>query len=390
MQSPLISFRNTSLKLGQRLARPDILFWVLPLMMALLVLGTVAQKNIGLYAAQENYFGSFFAMIGPIPVPAGLSIMGVFLINLLCKFLFRSDWSWAKSGTILSHFGVLLLVFGGVMTALTSQEGFLMVGQGEENNVVEDYHSRNLVVYDDNGNVLVTVPHENLHDGLTVSIPASRASLTIDKYCFNCSISMRPQNEQAGWHKPGSRMMLNKAPADPTDEKNLTGIEFTLKGAQDEDINGKYLTFVGFPKPPVLDIDDANTLTIAMERAKRPLPFSVKLNRFERDMHPGTEMASAFTSWIEIIDTETGNSFPAKIEMNEPLRYRGFTLYQSSFDLSGDKPYTILAIVDNKGRLFPYIASILIALGLILHLGIRMTTQRRAKKENPKAEEVAA
>ncbi|MDY0029410.1 MAG: cytochrome c biogenesis protein ResB [Pseudobdellovibrionaceae bacterium] len=385
MQSYLASFLKNGLKLGQRLARPDILFWVLPLMMALLVLGTIAQKNIGLYAAQENYFGSFFTMVGPVPIPAGLAIMGVFLVNLLCKFLFRSDWSWAKSGTIISHFGVLLLVFGGTMTALTSQEGFLMVGQGDQNNIVEDYHSRNLVVYDANKNALVTVPHEHIHDGMTVSIPASAISLTIDKYCFNCSISMRPQNEQEGWHSPGSRMMLNKAPADPQDEKNLTGIEFTLKGAKDSDINGKYLTFVGFPKPPTLDIDDNHTLTIAMERAKRPLPFSVKLERFERDLHPGTDMASAFTSWIEIIDPETGNNFPAKIEMNEPLRYRGFTLYQSSFDLNGEKPYTILAIVDNKGRLFPYIASILIALGLILHLGIRITSQRLAKKKETAA-----
>ncbi|HOO50439.1 MAG TPA: cytochrome c biogenesis protein ResB [Alphaproteobacteria bacterium] len=369
-------------KIGLRLARPDILFWVLPLMMALLILGTVAQKNIGLYAAQEEYFGSFYTWIGPktftIPIPAGLTIMGIFLVNLTCKFLFRSEWSWQRSGSILSHFGVLLLVFGGVMTALTSQEGFLMVGQGDQSNIVEDYHSRNLVVYDTEGRPFVTIPHENLHDALRIELPTMPVTLTIDKYCFNCSISMRPQSEQEGWHSPGNRMMLNKAPADSTDEKNLTGIEFTINGAKDEDINGKYLTFVGFPKPPVLDIDDEQTITIELERAKRPLPFAVKLIRFERDMHPGTDMASAYTSWIKIIDEETGNNFPAKIEMNEPLRYRGFTLYQSSFDLNGDKPHTVLAVVNNKGRIFPYLASLIIALGLIIHLVIRLTGLKKS------------
>jgi hypothetical protein len=41
--------------------------------------------------------------------------------------------------------------------------------------------------------------------------------------------------------------------------------------------------------------------------------------------------------------------------------------------VSGEKPYTILAVVENKGRLFPYISTLIIALGLILHLIIRVT-----------------
>ncbi|MDD3019394.1 MAG: cytochrome c biogenesis protein ResB [Alphaproteobacteria bacterium] len=369
----LETIRNTA----NRLAQPDILFWVLPMMMALIVLGTVAQKSIGLFAAQQEYFGSFFLMLGPIPIPAGLSIMGVFLINLLCKFVMKSEWTWQKSGTIISHFGVLLLVFGGLMTALTSKEGFVMIPQGGSSTIVEDYHSRNLAIRSET-ETLLTIPHEHLENGMTVSDPKIPFTLNVDKYCFNCTITSRPENLQQGWERPGIFMMLNKAPAESQDEKNLTGIEFSITGTHG--VDGKYLTFDGFPKPPTLVVND-KPYTITIERARRELPFSIELKEFKRALHPGTDMASAFMSQIIINDKEQGVSFPATIEMNEPLRYRGFTLYQSSFDLNGEVPYTILAVVENKGRLFPYIASILIALGLIIHLGLRIANRIKSRTE---------
>jgi len=375
-QSPMSLFIPLT-RFGNRLARPDILFWLLPFMMALLIVGTIAQKTIGLYAAQEKFFGSWLVMIGPVPFPGGLTLMGIFLINLLCKFIFKSDWSWAKLGTILSHFGVIVLIFGGVMTAVTSKEGFLIIPQGESNSYVEDYHERNLVVREAD-KVLVAVPHEQLKDGYKIAATNDLPfDLTVDKYCFNCAISRRPENLQDGWERPGKFMMLNKAEADPQDEKNMTGVEFSV--FEKDGTKLKRLTFDGFPKPPVISVDGKD-YKITIERAKRPIPFSVSLEEFTRTLHPGTEMASAFSSKIVVEDKERNVSFPATIEMNEPLRYRGLTLYQSSFDLSGEKPYTILTVVENKGRIFPYLASIIIALGLIIHLIIRI--RNTAKREN--------
>ncbi len=359
-------------RIGNRLARPDILFWLLPLLMGLLIMGTVAQKTIGLYAAQERYFDSWIVLIGPIPFPGGLTLIGLFFINLLCKFIFRSEWTKEKAGTILSHFGVIILVLGGLLAVMTSREGFLVIPQGESRNYIEDYHARNLVIRKtENGQdtTLIAIPHDQLKDGTHISDAGLPFTLTVTTYCFNCSISRRPEDRQENWTSPGKFMMLSSGEADPQDEKNMTGVEFEIKGAGD--LDGNYLTFDGFPKPPQLDIKDA-IYTITMERVRRPLPFAVELESFQRDMHPGTEMARAFTSKIKISDPQTGTVFPATIEMNEPLRYRGLTLYQSSFDLSGDKAQTVLAVVENKGRVFPYIASFIIALGLIIHLINRM------------------
>lgn len=66
----------------------------------------------------------------------------------------------------------------------------------------------------------------------------------------------------------------------------------------------------------------------------QPLPFTLKLKKFLIDYY-STGMPSRFASEVEVTDPETGKSFESTIEVNEPLRYKGVTVYQSSFDDGG-------------------------------------------------------
>ncbi|MFT0545412.1 cytochrome c biogenesis protein ResB [Allopusillimonas ginsengisoli] len=68
----------------------------------------------------------------------------------------------------------------------------------------------------------------------------------------------------------------------------------------------------------------------------QPLPFSLKLEKFVVDYY-STGMPSSFKSMVEVTDPDTGKSFKQTIEVNEPLRYKGVTVYQSSFDDGGSK-----------------------------------------------------
>ena len=87
---------------------------------ALLVLiGTFAQVNEGLYAAQNRYFRSFFVWWGPnaaawrIPVfPGGYLIGGVLLINLIAAHARRFKFSRKKIGIFIIHFGLVLMLLG--------------------------------------------------------------------------------------------------------------------------------------------------------------------------------------------------------------------------------------------------------------------------------------
>lgn len=68
----------------------------------------------------------------------------------------------------------------------------------------------------------------------------------------------------------------------------------------------------------------------------QPIPFVLNLKRFHIEYY-STGMPSSFKSEVEVIDAERGENFSQTIEVNEPLRYRGVTVYQSGFDDGGSK-----------------------------------------------------
>lgn len=93
------------------------------------------------------------------------------------------------------------------------------------------------------------------------------------------------------------------------------------------------------------------------------LPFTVTLNDFIADKYPGTENSySAFESKVTVKD---GNEkFDARIFMNNILDYKGFRLFQASFD--PDEKGTVLSVNhDFWGTWITYIGYFLLFFGLI-------------------------
>ncbi len=78
--------------------------------------------------------------------------------------------------------------------------------------------------------------------------------------------------------------------------------------------------------------------------ARRDLPFTVKLDDFVLETYPGTMRPSGYLSRIEVTDADTGKTFPAKVWMNHPFSYRGFSLFQSSYEQQGGREATVLAV----------------------------------------------
>lgn len=96
----------------------------------------------------------------------------------------------------------------------------------------------------------------------------------------------------------------------------------------------------------------------------QPLPFTLTLKKFLVDYY-STGMPSRFASEVVVMDPDTGRTFDATIEVNEPLRYKGVTVYQSSFDDGGstvslkgyplrgttDTPFTVDGTVGNSAEI---------------------------------------
>ncbi|HEX7388099.1 MAG TPA: cytochrome c biogenesis protein ResB [Castellaniella sp.] len=68
----------------------------------------------------------------------------------------------------------------------------------------------------------------------------------------------------------------------------------------------------------------------------QPLPFTLHLKKFHIDYYSNGQ-PSDFRSDVTVTDLASGKSFDRTILVNDPLRYDGVTVYQSSFDDGGSK-----------------------------------------------------
>ena len=108
----------------------------LSLLAVLVIAGTVYQAGNGMYAAQREIFGAWIIrLFGIIPLPGLLLISMLLFINLLAAVFFRLQYRWRRAGLLLVHYSLLLFMGGGFFIAVTAQEYFLTLREGEGSNV---------------------------------------------------------------------------------------------------------------------------------------------------------------------------------------------------------------------------------------------------------------
>lgn len=92
-------------------------------------------------------------------------------------------------------------------------------------------------------------------------------------------------------------------------------------------------------------------------------PFALKLDKFVMETYPGSSAPSAYESHVQIVDE--GKQTPYKIFMNHVLNYKGYRIFQASFD--PDRKGTILSVNhDYWGTLITYIGYAFLFLGMFV------------------------
>ena len=114
--------------------------------------------------------------------------------------------------------------------------------------------------------------------------------------------------------------------------------------------------------------------------AQKTLPFTVKLDSFEIEHYPGTMRPAQFRSRVTVIDPQAGITFPAMIQMNHELTYRGWKLFQSSYQQQGGREMSILTVSKDPGRFIVYLGYFLLLGGMSTVLGTRIVQRRAAAR----------
>lgn len=111
---------------------------------------------------------------------------------------------------------------------------------------------------------------------------------------------------------------------------------------------------------------NGKTFTLAYGPRQMELPFSLRLVKFTVGFDPGTEKPAAYSSKVFCIDPQKGTEIPSTISMNEPLHYRGYTVYQASFEAEpGGKYISVFSVGRDPGIWLKYSGAIVLVLGLI-------------------------
>ncbi len=118
------------------------------------------------------------------------------------------------------------------------------------------------------------------------------------------------------------------------------------------------------------------------------LPFSIRLDSFEIDTYPGTMRPAMFRSRVTVTDRELGTTFPAVIQMNQELTYRGVKFFQSSYQQSGGREMSILTVSRDPGKLIVFLGYFLLLGGMATVLGTRIVQARALARRD--AERAAA
>jgi hypothetical protein len=361
----------------------------LALALLLVFFGTLAQVDLGLYKAQNEFFRSFLVYWGPrdaswkVPVfPGGYLIGGVLLINLIASQFQRFTFTAGKIGLWMVHVGLILLLLGQLLTDLLSRESMLHLREGDAKNYSVTEREAELAVSD------VTDPASDRVVSITQGALATRKAIRpgdlpftvrVKQFYPNSIVENRPADAATpppATQGVGPTATVKELPrVTEMDKRDVPSAVVEVVTPQRS--LGTWLVSEYIEQPQTFTFDN-RAYSLAMRPRRHYKPYSIQLLKFQHDLYPGTDIPKNFSSRVLLERPLTGEKREVLIYMNNPLRYAGETYYQSGFD--PDNHGTILQVVHNPSWLTPYLSCVLVGIGLVVQFATHLLGFTRKRK----------
>jgi hypothetical protein len=345
------------------------------LMFVILLLGTFYQIDNGIYDAQKKYFDAKIVKHewGPIviPLPGAYLIMTLFAVNLTMGGLIRMKKRLGNIGILITHIGMAVMVISGAMTFHFADRGSMQLYETQTGDEFQSYHEWNVeIVKVGSDDAPFIIPDEEFMDLIgkkdrTFHSDSIPFEVALHGYLRNCNalpdIPNKPANVQMvdGYY-------LHPFPKDTEAERNAPGVYATIVPKDGEPIDA--ILFSYEREPFTVQMGD-DTWTVGLARKRWKVPFTITLDNFEYEYYAGTQDAKKYESYVT--KTENGADDSIKIWMNHPLRYKGYTFFQTSWGINdrlpGNPVFSVFSVVRNPGDQGPLYACIIIGCGLSIH-----------------------
>ncbi len=337
----------------------------LALLFLLTLLGTFHQVSHGLYDAQQRYFGAWVTLVGGIvPLPGAQLVLWVLFVNLLAVTAFRFVYRWSRVGILIIHLGMFAMFFGMFFTSYFAQESFLRLQEGEWRNTSEDYYEWEVAAWSEGTKArdVSAVDLRRLAPGDQVALSALGLTMLVEENHPSADAFLPPEGRTSPLLNARGIAGLQPRRRSVRPEENRPGVILRVSGASE---SASLVLWALDPAPTPVTLG-GRRYAFSLRRARRELPALIGLRDFRAEFYPGTDTPRSFES--DVVVEAPGTRRPVLISMNKPLRFDGFTFYQASYDFdAAGAAYSTLAVVENRGRIVPYVATALIAIGLAVH-----------------------
>ena len=347
---------------------------LLILSLLLVFVATLDQVNLGIWAVQEKYFRSFFVLWRipgtdiPIPVfPGGYFIGGLLLMNLVAAHIYRFALTWKKLGIQLAHAGLILLLIGELITGALQQDSSMRLEEGQTKSYAESFREHELAIIDRSNpdyDEVVAIPEAVLADEQSLQHPKLPFQVNVKAFFANATLQMgdpaaRPGQPVANQGIGTRVQVIPLALTYKPDENNLPAAFVEITGPSGSLGTWAVSPIVGMPQTFNFE---GRTWELVLRLKRHYMPFSITLHQVTHEKYPGTEIPKNFASRVQLKDEAAGEDREVVIFMNNPLRHGGLTFNQYQMNAAGKM--SAFQVVQNPGWLFPYVACILMGIGL--------------------------
>lgn len=345
-------------------------------------LATLEQIDHGLYETLNKYFDWKSVVIfpevkgirWPIPLPGGYWTGALLFVNLLLGGVVHIRKGWKHIGNLIAHAGILLMLLAGGVAHHFSERGHMPVSEGETSNVAEDYFEYALEVAeikDGKPSEIRVIRGKQLTD-LTGAEP--RAFRFADfpfelkiagymKHAIPVNVNERAPSEH---EQVRNGYFLRALPAPKEAEASTPACHAMLLPSDGSEKSAFLLAGASFH--PFTAKIGGRTFTFDLRKRQWVMPFSLRLNEFTAEFHPGTQRPKKFVS--KVTRSENGNDAKVTIQMNEPMRYKGLTFFQASYGPQGAAPgqklFSVFEVVKNPADKWPEYSLYVVTFGMLV------------------------
>jgi cytochrome c-type biogenesis protein CcsB len=300
------------------------------------------------------------------------------VLLLGCNMLFDK-----RGGITLLHFGVAMLMFSELQVGMFASENMLTVSEGERTTWLRDIREAELAIIQplpDNREKVVVIPQNVLMDAAAedddeqiIRVESLPFDIAVRKYFQNSQLrEVRPND--AGTTDVGLGSFAIPVRLDPvTGMDESTDQPATYIDVIDRDSGDVIQSLLVAQSiselrgPPIAEVADIGGIQFEfyLRYQRNYRSYEVELVDVESTKYIGSSTAKDFRSTIVIRDNDKSEGEQFTLWMNNPLRYKGETFYQSGYNqLSDGTEVTTLSVVNNRGWMLPYIACMLVTFGM--------------------------